>query len=203
MPQGQPMPQERYLHFKNREYQVTAIAKDAETGKTVVVYQALYAPYQMYVRSYEEFVSPVDHIKYPDVKQQWRFAYMGRCGDADSATESTLSCESQGAGEVSRTTTKRRTVTMDERRKVRVYGSKEDPIPIDAIPRVLLEFLDADDYTTKYNVVKNHEMELDDHLINQMAASIDEVIEDGRLEERVAQLSCCLRTKAQFETNRH
>ena len=46
------------------------------------------------------------------------------------------------------------------------------------------------------------EEELDDHLINQMAASIDENIEDGRLGDRIMQLEACLRTKARYELNR-
>jgi len=65
-----------------------------------------------------------------------------------------------------------------------------------------LDFLDADTYGRKYDIVTEMEEELDDHLINQMAASIDEIIEDGRLEDRILQLEACLRTKARYELNR-
>ena len=62
-----------YRHFKGDYYLVVDVAKDSETQEDVVVYRRLYGDGGLWVRPKEMFLSEVDHKKYPDVKQKYRF----------------------------------------------------------------------------------------------------------------------------------
>ena len=68
-----------YKHFKGHSYKVLMIAYDSDKynensplDSRMVVYQNVDTK-QIWVRSYGDFVSEVDHRKYPNVKQKYRF----------------------------------------------------------------------------------------------------------------------------------
>ena len=67
-----------YKHFKNKYYLVIDVVNDCESNndeeyKKIVIYKALYGEYLTWARPYEMFASEVDHEKYPEVKQKYRF----------------------------------------------------------------------------------------------------------------------------------
>ena len=54
-------------------YEFIGIATHSETRDRVVVYRALYGDKGLFVRPYEMFMEEVDHVKYPEIRQKYRF----------------------------------------------------------------------------------------------------------------------------------
>lgn len=67
-----------YKHYKGDYYLVEDVATHSETGEDLVIYRGLYNSdkfglHHLCARPKEMFLSEVDHVKYPDVQQKWRF----------------------------------------------------------------------------------------------------------------------------------
>ena len=69
-------------HFKNNQYLVLGVAKDANLDTNeFVVYRSLDGDRKLFVRPVAEFLSDVDREKYPDVQQKERFEYVAPLKD--------------------------------------------------------------------------------------------------------------------------
>ena len=65
---------EKYLHFKNKLYQVLAVATHTETGEPLVIYQALYGERGLWVRPAAMWNEHVERDGYSGP----RFTYIGQ-----------------------------------------------------------------------------------------------------------------------------
>lgn len=62
-----------YKHFKGDYYFVKDIVYNSETKEQYVLYRALYGDSKLWIRPLDMFLSEVDHDKYPNVEQKYRF----------------------------------------------------------------------------------------------------------------------------------
>lgn len=208
MAQGNPLPGEKYLHFKNKLYQVTAIAYHSETMERYVVYQALYGDFRTFIRPYDMFISEVDREKYPQATQKYRFEYQGNLFDETAEKGKTAgTAEEENAV---RTAEKRKTAETAREEKTAETTREEKTGETEksgegsgtGVNPWLLRFLDADNFEEKYKIVCDMQAEIDDRLIDDIAVVMDLAIPEGKLSDRYAQLKYCMRTRHRYENGR-
>lgn len=176
-----PQPQEIYRHFKGNLYQICTLAKHSETGELMVVYQALYGDFQIYVRPLAMFMEEIDREKYPNVPQQYRF-------------------ELQSAMEENKMVIERAEPVQE---KPQIVSTVENEIQEELhIDPLVLEFLDADSYERRLEILSMLHCRIDNEMINTMAVAVDIEIKEGDIEERYEELKNCLLTFEKYECNR-
>jgi len=189
MPQGEPKCGEKYLHFKNKLYQIVTLAKHSENDEILVIYQALYDDFAVYARPLKMFISEVDHEKYPEVTQKYRFMLVEKL--------------TENLGEMS--SFKKTEVQKSEVGKTEAHKEpeeqKQQTLTKD-ITQLLMDFYDADSYEEKYKILLLMQEDITDVMINNMAVVLDIVIPEGDLEIRYEELKKCLRTYQKYEIGR-
>ncbi len=175
MPQGNPQPGEKYLHFKNRPYEVTAIAYHSETMEKYVVYRQLYGEGETFIRPYEMFISEVDREKYPGVTQKYRFQYQGTEEEAPEEETAPAAAEPEDTG-------------------------TQEPTASDGgwVDRIL----DASTPEERYDIVCSIHDGITDGLIDDLATVLDLSIPEGDVQERYRQLKDCMKTIRKYESDR-
>lgn len=184
-----PKPGELYRHFKNKLYQIVTVATHSETGEKLVIYQALYDDFGVYARPLDMFVSEVDHEKYPDVKQKYRF---------ERITPQTKQTDTQVKSEAVRQSATK----MPEAGSVQVQTSKAQVADADddqAPNPQLIKFLDADTLEEKYNILVSMSDTITDRLLDDMAVVMDVVLPEAPLMERYEDLKNIIRTRQHYE----
>ena len=190
-----------YRHFKGGLYQVMAIATHSETKEKMVVYQALYGDYGIYVRPYDMFASEVDHEKYPQVKQVYRFTQvhpeeMEEESDKVEVPDLILELDESMEPEQSAVEEEPKKMSEDQ-------PAQEKQDVSGGINPILLEFLDADTLEEKMHIMTFYRNQMDEALLNSIAISLDLVVDKKGLQETYDEIMNCLSMMKHFEcTNR-
>ena len=199
-----PKSGEFYRHFKNKLYQIIAVAKHSETGEQLVIYQALYGDFGVYARPLEMFMSEVDHEKYPDVTQKYRFEQVELSSNTVTETQVKDHTQREYAAEnrnLLENSEKQSLADSFEQSENMGLSSREEEYEGGINPKVL-EFLDSEDFDERYNILVALRDEIDDQMINTLAVALDVVIPEGNIDDRYDQLKMCLRTRQRYESNR-
>lgn len=187
-----PKPLEIYRHFRGNLYQVVTMAQHSETGEKLVIYQAMYGDFKTYARPLEMFLEKVDKEKYPEAIQEYRFELQTRETDQDSQAERSVDKAERSADKAER--------SADKKRRPQAYEERTEAEQ--QLDPMVLEFLEADSYAKRLNILAGLHHRITNDMITTMAVASDIEIEDGDLEERYEALRNCLITLEKYECNR-
>lgn len=187
-----PRQGELYRHFKNKMYQIVAVATHSETREQLVIYQALYGSYKVYARPLSMFMSEVDHEKYPDVEQKYRFEQVILPEEPQEiiTPQETVMPELET-----------QEMVMPQAPVPQPVFEQEQPIEMPSAPAddKMMAFFDADSWEEKYNILVSMRDSINDIMIDCMAASLDTVIDEGPMEKRYDALKATVQTRQKYE----
>ena len=187
-----PKPLQVYKHFKGTYYQVLTTAKHSETDEMFVIYKALFGSDEVYARPLDMFLSEVDHDKYPEIKQKWRFALVtgqnkgaklpiGHPDEADGREEDTKDDSTEDTAK-----------NQD--------GDENGPAGVE--DDFLDRFLDADTYEEKLDVFTDMWKTIDESNIDNVATIMDLNLTGETLEEKYKEILSHLKMRARYESSR-
>ena len=166
-----PRAGEFYMHFKGKLYQIVTVAIHTETEEPLVVYQAMYGTFKTYARPLAMFLSEVDHEKYPDVQQIYRFRKVEQCENSEAELVDEVTAQENECDETEETA--------------------------DIEP--LLKFLDETDLHERLNILLQYRDQITETMLESMGMAMDCVLNGKTLEEKYYELDKVIRTKLQYE----
>lgn len=176
-------------HFKGMLYQIVSIAIHSETREEYVVYQALYGDFKTYIRPLDMFLSEVDHEKYPDETQKYRFEVYMPEKTVEKSTSSVPVEESSELDAMLQEIHLQHSIKTKESESVDTH-------------QALLDFLDARSHQDKLEQLDLMKKHVDSHIVNSMAISMDIVLATDTVEEQLEEIRNCLLTHIRFEDRR-
>ena len=142
-----PRAGEFYMHFKGKLYQIVTVAIHTETEEPLVVYQAMYGTFKTYARPLAMFLSEVDHEKYPDVQQTYRFQKVELCENSEAELVDEVTAQENECDETEETA--------------------------DIEP--LLKFLDETDLHERLNILLQYRDQITETMLESMCMAMDEL----------------------------
>ena len=219
-----PRQGEIYRHFKNKLYQIIAIATHSETRESYVVYQALYGDFRTYIRPLDMFISEVDHVKYPAVTQKYRFERVDRAtlsnpsyddnsiltgNSPDNSCENNIFAGNSPDDSYGNNIFAGNSPDDSCGNNIFAGNSPDDSYTNNdlddhdgLINPLLVQFLELDTYKEKLEFFQSIIPKLDDRLTNDICVALDIACSDTSLDDRIAHIRDYLQTQTRFEITR-
>ena len=188
--ENRPIPRagEFYMHFKGKLYQIITVAAHTETEEELVIYQALYGTYKTYARPLEMFLSEVDHEKYPEAEQKYRFRKVELCENAGDHVGIKIADEQKSEEPILERSSE----------DIQEITPQVEETPENNI-EPLLKFLDASDLNERLNILVQYRDQITETMLESMGMAMDCVLTGKTLEEQYYELDKVIRTKLQYE----
>lgn len=200
---------EFYKHFKGQLYQVRALAENSEDNMPMVVYQAMYAPFKIWVRPLSTFLEKLDKEKYPDAAQEYRFERIILDDRQNTEAAEPDIVQSEKSAAVTNTIHPEEAITVsdEEITDALLSGQVERKLSgkisdNQLAAKGLMIFLDAENYHDKRHIFSSLEPYLNDTMLNNIAVTLDLVLDEGSPEQHFDTILNCLETHEHYECNR-
>ena len=218
-----PRPGERYRHFKDKLYQIVAVATHSETGEKMVIYQALYGEFGVWARPLSMFLEPVDREKYPEAAQKLRFERVAAAGDEEQEEARTEDKEREEARAEGKEREEAR-AEGKEREEARAADKECEEAPArgdNGIPAgeqacghddqgsdesslhpLLFRFLDAGSPGERVNLLRLMKGRVGQAEVDSLCTCLDARRPDGSIEEQIDDLIGRLQMQQKYQTSR-
>ena len=200
---------EFYKHFKGQLYQVRALAENSDDNTPMVVYQAMYAPFKIWVRPLSTFLEKLDKEKYPDAAQEYRFERIILDDRQNTEAAEPDIVQSEKSAAVTNTIHPEEAITVsdEEITDALLSGQVERKLSgkisdNQLAAKGLMIFLDAENYHDKRHIFSSLEPYLNDTMLNNIAVTLDLVLDEGSPEQHFDKILNCLETHEHYECNR-
>lgn len=200
---------EFYKHFKGQLYQVRALAENSEDNTPMVVYQAMYTPFKIWVRPLSMFLEKLDKEKYPDAAQEYRFERIILDDRQNTEAAEPDIVQSEKSAAVTNTIHPEEAITVsdEEITDALLSGQVERKLSgkisdNQLAAKGLMIFLDAENYHDKRHIFSSLEPYLNDTMLNNIAVTLDLVLDEGSPEQHFDTILNCLETHEHYECNR-
>lgn len=205
-----PLPRTFYKDFKGHIFQILCIAKSCVDKRQEVVYQQMFPPFDILSEPLESFMQETYNTDECSQKYKFEQIDVNNANTVDIAikTEELYKiCKEKESVKESDEIVKTEEISDSVLRDALLNGTLDKNVAgkipdAEIAQRGFMEMLDADTYHDKYIIFSALKNYLNKRLLNNIAVSLDIVLDEEDEEKQYESIRRCLMTFERYETNR-